>query len=76
MKIKANDYTANEIIKIIREWTELSQKEFARSIGRSRDSINSIENGRNRIFLNTLLEIAKEHDITITIEKKTKVSTK
>jgi len=28
MKIIANDYTPKEIIRIIREWTELSQKEF------------------------------------------------
>ncbi len=69
MKIKANNYKAGEIIKIIREWTEMSQTEFAKSIKRSRDSINNIENGRNRIFLDTLLEIAKIHNITITIEK-------
>ncbi len=70
MKITANDYDAKDIIKIIREWTELSQKDFASSIGRSRDSINNIENGRNRIYLNTLLDIAKKHNIIITIEKK------
>lgn len=70
MKIKANDYTSGEIIKIIREWTELSQKEFGKSLNRSRDSINNIENGRNRVFLDTLLEIAKKYNITITIEKK------
>ena len=69
MKIKANNYKAGEIIKIIREWTEMSQTEFAKSIKRSRDSINNIEIGRNRIFLDTLLEIAKIHNITITIEK-------
>ena len=69
MKIKANNYKAGEIMKIIREWTEMSQTEFAKSIKRSRDSINNIENGRNRIFLDTLLEIAKIHNITITIEK-------
>lgn len=72
MKITANNYTSGEIIKIIREWTELSQKDFAKTLNRSRDSINSIENGRNRVFLDTLLEIAKVHKITITIEKKTK----
>lgn len=69
MKIKANNYKAGEIVKIIREWTEMSQAEFAKTIKRSRDSINNIENGRNRIFLDTLLEIAKIHNITITIEK-------
>ena len=72
MRIRANDYKPGEIIKIIREWTELSQKDFAETINRSRDSINSIENGRNRIFLNTLLEIAKKHNIDIIIEKREK----
>ena len=28
MKITANEYSPQEIIKIIREWTELTQKEF------------------------------------------------
>jgi hypothetical protein len=28
MKIKANDYKDNEIIRIVREWTELTQKQF------------------------------------------------
>lgn len=70
MKIIANDYEAKDIMKIIREWTELSQKEFGKTINRSRDSINNIENGRNRIYFNTLLEIAKKHNIQIIIEKK------
>ena len=30
MKIKANDYTAEEIIKIIREWAELSRTDFGK----------------------------------------------
>ncbi|HIU11130.1 MAG TPA: helix-turn-helix transcriptional regulator [Candidatus Onthocola stercorigallinarum] len=52
MKIKADDYKANEVMKIIREWTTLSQQKFAKEVGRSRNSINNIENDRNRIFLN------------------------
>ena len=70
MKIIANDYEARDIMKIIREWTELSQKDFGKTINRSRDSINNIENGRNRVYFNTLLEIAKKHNIQIIIEKK------
>lgn len=70
MKINVNDYEANEVMRIIREWTGLTQKEFAKTINRSRDSINNIENNRNKIYLNTLMEIAKIHNLNITIEKK------
>ena len=70
MKIIANNYKENEIIKIIREWTELTQKEFGKSINRSRDSINNLENGRNNYYFTTLMEIAKKHNLIITIEKK------
>ena len=35
MKFIANDYTPKEIIRIIREWTELTQKEFGKTINRS-----------------------------------------
>jgi len=69
MKIKANDYKPNEVMKIIREWTELSQEEFAKSIGRSRNGINNIENKRNRIYLNDFMKICDKYGITITLEK-------
>ena len=70
MKIKANDYKAKEVMKIIREWTTLSQQKFAKEIGRSRNSINNIENDRNRIFLNDFLAICDKFDIVVTLEKK------
>ncbi|MCL1820819.1 MAG: helix-turn-helix domain-containing protein [Oscillospiraceae bacterium] len=70
MKIKANDYKANEIIKIIREWTELTQKGFGETIHRSRHTVQSMELGRNGIYLQTLLDIADLYGLEITIEKK------
>ena len=70
MKLKANDYKANEVMKIIREWTTLSQEKFAKEVGRSRNSINNIENDRNRIFLNDFLDICDKFDIVVTLEKK------
>ena len=69
MKINANNYEAKDIIKIIREWTELSQTKFGESINRGRDSINNIENGRNKMYLNDFLEMCKIHNIKVTIEK-------
>ncbi len=70
MKIKANDYKANEVMKIIREWTNLSQEKFAKELGRSRNGINNIENNRNKLYLNDFLTICDKFDITITLEKK------
>ncbi|MCI8548594.1 MAG: hypothetical protein HFJ38_06905 [Bacilli bacterium] len=72
MKIIANDYPTKNIIKIIREWTELNQTEFGKTINRSRDSINNIENGRNRMYLNDFIEMCQKHDIKIIIEKNNK----
>jgi DNA-binding XRE family transcriptional regulator len=70
LRIKANDYNANEIIRIIREWTDLTQNEFGDTIHRSRHTIQSMELGRSGIYLQTLLDIADKHGIVITIEKK------
>ncbi len=69
MKIKVNDYEAKDIVKFIREWTELNQRDFGKTINRSRDSINNIENGRNRMYLNDFISMCNKHNIKITIEK-------
>lgn len=70
MKINASDYQAKDIVRIIREWTELNQKEFGITLSRSRDSINNIENGRNRMYLNDFLDMCKKHNVKITIERR------
>ena len=72
MKIIANDYTPQEIIKIIREWTELSQEDFGKSVHRSKSSVQAFELGNRNYNMQTLLQIAKTHGITIIIEKKEK----
>lgn len=69
-RLVVNEYSANEVVKIIREWTELNQKDFGKSIYRSRDSINNIENRRNRMFLDDFIKMCNRHNITITVEKK------
>ncbi len=70
MKIIANDYEPKDIIKIIREWTELTQKDFGKSINRSQRGIQDYEAGRRCYNINTLLDIAEKHNLKITIEKK------
>lgn len=70
MKMIVNNYEPKDIIKIIREWTELTQKDFGKSINRSLRGIQDYEAGRRCYNINTLLDIAEKHNLTITIEKK------
>ena len=70
MKIIASEYQAKDIVRIVREWSEMNQTEFGKKLNRSRDSINNIENGRNRMYLNDFLEMCRINNIKITIEKK------
>ncbi len=72
MKLIMNNYTPPEIIKIIREWSELSQEDFGKTINRSRSSIQAFELGKRNCNLQTLIQIANAHDLVISIEKKTK----
>ena len=45
MKLIANDYESEDIIRIIREWTGLKQSEFAKTINRSTRSVQDYEAG-------------------------------
>jgi ribosome-binding protein aMBF1 (putative translation factor) len=69
MKLKFNDYEPKEVIRIIREWTGLTQKEFGASIGKSERAIQHYEAGQRRYYTETLAKIIKVHKIKITIEK-------
>lgn len=69
MKININDYSKGEIIKIIREWTELTQKDFAKKIGKSKRTIEEYESNRVNYNIDTLKKIAKVFDIEIIIKK-------
>ena len=69
MKLVANDYEAKDIIKIIREWTNLKQEGFAETINRSKRTVQDYEAGITKYSTNMLLDIAKTHGLKITIEK-------
>lgn len=69
MKLNFNDYDTKDVIRIIREWTGLTQKEFGKSINKSERTIQDYESGRRRYYTETLKKICKEHKIKITIEK-------
>lgn len=70
MKLIANNYEPKDIIRIIREWSGLTQKDFAKSVNCSESTIQSYELGRRNYTFQTLMYIAKIHNIEIIIEKQ------
>lgn len=70
MQLKANDYETKDIARILREWTELSQKEFADTLHKSKRTIEAWEYGETTMNLRTLLKIAKKHNIEVILRKK------
>ena len=73
MKIVANDYEPKEVFRMVREYTGLTQTELANELKRkSYHGIKKIESGSNRFYFETLMDIAKKHNlkIIITNEKK------
>ena len=70
MRFNMKDYTKGEVIKIIREWTNLTQKDFAKHIGKSKRTVEQYEADMVNYGVDTLKTISKEFDIDIIIEKK------
>ena len=70
MKLKANDYTPEEIIKIIREWCEMTQEEFSEKVDITTGTLQNYEQGRRNYTFKKLIEVSKACGIVITIEKK------
>ena len=54
----------------MREWSEKTQKEFAKDIGKSEISIQKYEADAVNYGIQTLLDLARKNHITITFEKK------
>lgn len=70
MRIIANNYRPDEIFKFIREYSGKTQKEFGKSINRSKTAIQYYEYGQRNYDFELLLEIAKKENLNIIIESK------
>lgn len=70
MKLIANNYKSNEIIRFIREYTGLTQKKFGEKIKKSRNAVQFYEYGERNYDVELLLEIAKQFDLEIIIQSK------
>lgn len=75
MRIIANEYEEKDIMRMMREWTELNQPDFGKSIGLSGMTIQGYERGVRRFSFETFMKIANKYGFKITIEKQ-KISTR
>ena len=69
MKVKLKDYDRGTFIKIIREWTGLTQKEFGKVLNKSERMIQNYESGTINYGIEILETISKKFNITIIAEK-------
>ena len=70
MRVNLKDYGSGAFIRIIREWTGLTQSEFGKVIGRSERTIQGYEAGITNYNVKTLEKIIEKYNITIIAEKK------
>ena len=59
MRLNMKDYTKGEAIRIIREWTNLTQKDFAKRIGKSKRTIEQYEAGTVNYGIEVLKKIRR-----------------
>lgn len=70
MEFRANNYKPNEILRFMREATNLTQEEFAKRINKSKDWQQSNEYGRTNYYFKDLIALANEFNFEIKIIKK------
>ncbi len=70
MKINLSEYSQGDIIKIIREWTDLTQKEFAKKMDKSTRTIEQYEAGSVNYNIEFLMKLMNNFDLEIIIKKK------
>ena len=69
MKADITKMAVQDIVLLIREWSEETQEQFARNVGKSYSSITKIETGDRNIYLHTFLEWCRKKKIKVIMEK-------
>ena len=70
MEINANKYEPKDIIKIIRDSTNLTQKDFGKLVNKSSEWAKANEAGKTNYYFKDLLTLAQKCDIEIIIRQK------
>lgn len=70
MKLRLNDYSQAEATKIIREWSGMTQTEFAQTINKTLQTVQRYESGEINYSMGTFYDIIAAHGLVVTVEKK------
>ena len=73
MEIKVCNYKPNEILKFVRQNSNITQEELAKKIGKSKNWVKNNEQGINRYFFEDLIKVADICDVDIIIKDRKKV---
>ena len=68
MRFSIKDYEAKDIVRFIREYTGLTQREFASKINKSYDWVQSVELGRLNYKFEDLINICNLFNLNMIIE--------
>ena len=72
MKLNVKDYANKDIIRFLREYASLTQKELANSLKKNVRTMQRYEAGDIKIDLEVVRSICELCDLSLTIESKTK----
>lgn len=72
MKINVKDYKNNDIIRMLREYSNMTQKDLAKKLDKSVRTVQRYEAGDINIDLKVVRQICEFCDLMITIESKNK----
>lgn len=70
MKVNLKDYSNADVIKFLREYRNMTQKELASILNRNVRTIQRYEAGEINIDLETIKNICKLFDLNLIIESK------
>ncbi len=70
MKVNINEYDKGDIMRFIRQWTGLTQKDFAKVMGKSKRTIEDYEAGKQNYNIEFLKDVAERFNIVIYFENK------
>ena len=59
-----------DIVIMIRQYSEKNQEEFAKVVGKNFSTISKVETGYRNLYLHTFLEWCRINNIKVTIEKR------
>jgi transcriptional regulator with XRE-family HTH domain len=72
MEFKASDYKPNEILKFIRQNSNMTQEELAHELKKSKNWVKNNEQGVNRYYFEDLIKVANLCNIEIIFKNKKK----